>query len=165
MAEKKVTAKRNRQSPSTTTAKKAKVQSRKATLTRTSVLARIRAYNKVQASKGAKLVYEDTTLIDAIVKASKVASLSSVGITTSRGDSKARRSHASKVKATTLQATDIVHENKGGEIVHDRPENVVRARVQELAKVCGLRPDTFYAVRMSPYKKGDSTASVAVVLK
>ena len=165
MASKKVTAQRNRQSVSTTTAKAVGVKAKKATLTRTSVLALIRAYNATQAKKGAKLVYEDTNLIDAIVKASKVSSLSSASITTSKGDAKARRSHASKVNAITLQASDIIHANKGGEIVHDRPENVIRSRVQELAKVCGLPSDTFYAVRMSPYKKGDSTASIAVVRK
>lgn len=164
MATKKVTAKRNQTKKISTTAKAVGVKAKKATLTRASVLASIRAYNSELAKKGAsKLIYENTKLIDAIVKASTLPSLATNGITTSRGDAKARRSHAVRVKASTVLATDIIHENKEGKITHDRPENTVRARIIELARVCGLPENTFYAVRMSSYKKGDSKVKVAIV--
>lgn len=146
----KVTAKRNRSVPSTTSAK----------VTKSAILAHLRTARTANLSKGSKGYFTDEgaeLLASAIAKASTLPTLASAGITTSKSRemASARRDFAISKKAILIDFSLVLAPNKEGEITHDRPENTIRARIFSIAKAMGLPQDTFYPVRASSYKVGE----------
>lgn len=153
----KVTAKRNRTTKSTATPK----------VTKSAVLAHLATARKANLGKSVKGYYTDEgakLLATAIARATAIPTMSSEGITTdnSRAMAKARRDFAKSKKATLVNFSDILGENKEGEITHDRPENTVRARLFSIARAMGLPQDTFYAVRSESYREGETPQAYIV---
>lgn len=151
MATTKTTAKQSQNKTVSTTTPK---------VTLTAVMAHLTTSRKANLAKSVKPHYTDNgakTLAKAIVRACAIPTMASEGITTdkSRLEASARREFATKRKATLVNVSDILGENKGGEITHSRPENTVRVRLASIAKAMGLAPDTFYAVRATEYRKGE----------
>ena len=150
MATTKTTAKQSQKSVST--------QAPKVTLS--AVMAHLATSRKANLAKSVKPHYTNDgakTLAKAIVRACAIPTMASEGITTdkSRLEASARREFATKRKATLINVSDILGENKCGEITHSRPENTVRVRLASIAKAMGLAPDTFYAVRATAYREGE----------
>lgn len=130
------------------------------TVTMSAVMAHLTTSRKANLAAGAKGNYTDNgakVLAKAIVRAYAMPTMASKGIGTgkSRTEAEARRDFAKSHKATLVNVSDIVHANKSGEILHDRPENLVRIRLASVAKAMGLAPDTFYAIRATAYAKSD----------
>lgn len=65
-----------------------------------------------------------------------------------------RREWALTIGAPLVAVADIIHENKDGEITHDRPENTVRARIAKRGEYAHKRADYYYAIRAEGYAKG-----------
>lgn len=151
MTTNKVNAKRSQNKTVSTTTQKVTV---------TAVMAHLATSRKANLASGSKGNYTDNgakVLAKAIARAYAMPTMASKGIGTgkSRIEAEARRDFAKSHKATLVNVSDIVHANKSGEIVHDRPENLVRIRLATIAKAMGLPADTFYAIRATAYAKSD----------
>lgn len=128
--------------------------------TKAQVLASVAKAGETNATKGAKAHYQNEILAGAVAKATTKASLTEAGLAKAGkvgrtpADAKARRDFARKVGAPVVDVADIVHANKGGDIVHDRPENLVRVRLATIAKAMG-KGHRFYAIRTEAYAEGE----------
>lgn len=135
--------------------------------TKAQVLASVAKAGETNARKGAKAHYRNDILAGAVAKATTKASLTEAGLAKAGkvgrtpADAKARREFARKVGAPVVDVADIVHANKDGEILHDRPENLVRVRLATIAKAMG-KGHRFYAIRTEPYSP-DTVPAVFIV--
>lgn len=126
--------------------------------TKAQVLASVAKAGEANARKGAKAHYRNDILAGAVAKATTKASLTEAGLAKAGkvgrtpADAKARRDFARKVGAPVVDITDIA---RNGEIVHDRPENLVRVRLATIAKALG-KGHRFYAVRTESYAEGET---------
>lgn len=161
----KVTARRNRQSQSTT-AKQAGVKPRPKKPTQAQVkprtlaiLSAVARHAEANGRNGAKQNYTDKgteILARAMAYADFLPTLSGAGITTDRSKTEAqrRREFCQSVGAMLVNVSDILHPNKNGEITHTRPENTIRSRVVEMAGT-EKKPRRYFVVRSA---KNDGTA-------
>jgi hypothetical protein len=161
----KATAKRSRQTKTTTTAKGAGVKTRKTKVTTAPTLAQVtKAYDTAIATakaRGVKPPYRPSkAFLSAIVRAWSVPTLSEAGLTTGKGHAQARRDHARTNKAGKVTADMVVHENhktatEGIGVFTDRPENTVRERLRGFCRVMGMPEATLYAVRTDKWQAGE----------
>jgi len=165
----KVTAKDGRRSIVSTTARKSTTTARKSTTTKSkkgAIIAKVAKARTANLAKGAKGFYTDkgaNALAIACERASTLPTMKSRKVTTAntREMARARREFALAINAPIVDALAIIHANKKGAISHDRPENVVRARLASIAKVTGVH---YYAIRVSEYREGE-IVKVAIVRK
>lgn len=143
-----------------TTAKRSRTTKTATPVTVTAIMAHLATARSANFAKGAKGNYTNDgakKLATAIVRAYAMPTMASKGITTGKSpaDAQARRDFARSHRARLLNVSEILHENKGGEILHDRPENTIRARLASIARAMGLPADTFYAVRAESYSPAE----------
>lgn len=120
---------------------------------------------------GVKPVYLCATLDEALAQADRMKdSLTTAGIhaggrvSAHRDDAEARREWCEKVGAPLVDIAEILHENKKGESVTNRSENVLRSRLQVRGKKVHGNPAYYYAVRASAYRKGEQSLAYLVRL-
>lgn len=142
-------------------------KSTKSTKSRAEVLGLLAKAGKSNAAKGVKSFYLNDKFSGAVAKALTLPTLTSAGLAKSgkvgrtAKDAEARRKFAKSIGAPLVSVAEIIHDNKGGEITHDRPENVVRVRLASVTKVMG-KSYRFYAVRANAYAK-DEVPKVYIV--
>lgn len=134
------------------------VKSKKAKVfTLAEVMSAVIKSGEVNSAKGVKSFYRDNgakSLASAVSKALASPSLSEKGISTDKGTTmaKLRREFATSVKATALDGDKVLRKN-----TTDRTENAFRIRLRGVESVLGLPEFTLYAVRVTPYKKGEKS--------
>jgi len=139
---------------SATTARKAGVPAKRSRKTHGEILATMRD----KAGKaGNKLPYACVTLDDALALADTLPTLAQAGLWNGgrmSNEGAPRRAWAQSIGAPLVAVADVVHANKDGEIVHDRPENTVRARIAKRGEYAHKRADYYYAIRAEGYAVG-----------
>ena len=129
------------------------------------VMAHLSTARTVNLSRNAKGFYTDggaKKLATAIAKSHTFPTLTQAGlhrkgaaVSRSPESAQERREFARKNRATLVKVSDILHPNQDGTILHDRPENTIRRRLESVAKAMGLAPNTYYAVRAQGYEMGE----------
>lgn len=126
------------------------------------IVSAVRNSAGANSEKQVKQFYTDKgaeILAKAIAKAFTLPTLSSEDISTDASESKARREFAKRHKASLIDADKVLRKN-----TTDRTENAIRARLESVATSLNIPQDTLYAVRATPYRKGEKS-KVYVVLK
>lgn len=155
----KVTAKRNRTTKSTTTARSVGVKARKVTakvIADTYAKARHMAHGaQVRPPKPPTGAF-----LAGILTADKMPALPADIQGRSPKHAEARRAWCAEHGAPTVTTADVVHAHRAKHadkvdgVTHDRPENTVRANLIAYCAVMGLAPDTYRAVRGEAYEAG-----------
>ena len=171
----KTTAKRSRKAPSTTS-NKAGVKARRVTVKQAMKehADKVAEARQMANKAGVKPLYLCATLDEALAKADNMKdSLTTAGVLVrdENGHVSAKREHAearcewcAKVGAPLVNIAEVLHENKNGESLTARSENVLRSRLQTRGEKVKGNKNYYYAVRASAYRKGEQSLAYLVRL-
>lgn len=117
---------------------------------------------QVNSAKGVKSFYTDNgakSLARAVAKALALPTMSEFNITTDKGTTmaKSRRMFCKSHKATLLDGDIVLRKN-----TTDRTENAFHIRLRGVESVLGLPNETLYAVRATPYRKGEKSKVMVI---